>query len=756
MHNLKYDLPQLQYSGSNVHVENITEHCGTVKSATLTITNIGEPAKTLYFKDSYSLINKKLKDFSLCFNLPSYKDVCPYALYTDENRKKRYLPLQECLDAFQEDNSLLEDQIAENQKQFTINIQENKEFTNEEGLIDIMRYATYYCLKDCEILLLGCKKFNDDLTNIYHEFGSKFDGIDQFVSISSIGKNLAGKYGCFDGVMELTGKPQNFIMKCISGGRCMISNNKKQYIQTSQEYLKEHINITQNMNEKGQIINSFIHDCDCCSLYPSSMSIMPGIDKGAPKIIPNNSLDVIYDKDIPFAINKETTEITPIDEKMEVKVFLPNMFDNYYIEIEIVEVSDCYKFPLIFNAEKYKTEKKKVYSNCPNKSFYLDKRSLLDCIEFYPVFKWKFIRGYYFSDGFNNKINTLIKKLYEKRAEYKKAKNPLQETIKLLLNSIYGKSILKPIKYQIKFMPSRELTKFVMRKQNQIIEIVEDPRYKAKIVDYITETLPLILDDNQVLIKKWVNTNHPNLIHKIESLITFKLYSTKNAPNELPKDSEEYKYLKQLEEKILHVGKHCNVIVKLIKPIHKHFNMPQFGVSVLSWSKHIMNTVITLAEQNQIPIHYTDTDSFFYNSEDLPKLEKLYFDMYKVNLTGTELCNFHDDFPTINGKVAHSIKFIACGKKSYYHKLINEDGEILERFTMKGIPQNVIIKNCLKFGITIEQLYEDLHQGKAFTFDMLIGCSCFRRSKFHHYYTPSSCSKTIQFCEDVEECDFDE
>ena len=161
----------------------------------------------------------------------------------------------------------------------------------------------------------------------------------------------------------------------------------------------------------------------------------------------------------------------------------------------------------------------------PLSSFYVDKRALLDLMEFYNI-DYNIIRGYYFSDGFNSKINELIDKLFELRKRYKAERNPLQSTIKLLLNSIYGKSILKPTRVEIKCIPKKDLNRYLFRYYNYIEEVNENPDIS-------------------------------------------------------------------------------NVFIKKIKPIDKHFNLPQFGAAVLSHSKHLMNRVMCLAEQNDIHIFYT-------------------------------------------------------------------------------------------------------------------------------------------------------
>ena len=87
--------------------------------------------------------------------------------------------------------------------------------------------------------------------------------------------------------------------------------------------------------------------------------------------------------------------------------------------------------------------------------------------------EFEIIRGYYFDEGFNPNIKELIHKLFELRRKYKKEGNPLQNTIKLLLNSIYGKSILKPTKTEIKCIPKKDLPKYLFKYYNYIEEVNE-------------------------------------------------------------------------------------------------------------------------------------------------------------------------------------------------------------------------------------------------------------------------------------------
>ena len=79
-----------------------------------------------------------------------------------------------------------------------------------------------------------------------------------------------------------------------------------------------------------------------------------------------------------------------------------------------------------------------------NETIYVDKTSLEDLMKFQSI-QFEVIDGYYFNEGRNDQIKKTIKHLYDLRNILKKDKNPAQMVIKLLMNSMYGKTILKPI-----------------------------------------------------------------------------------------------------------------------------------------------------------------------------------------------------------------------------------------------------------------------------------------------------------------------
>ena len=391
-------------------------------------------------------------------------------------------------------------------------------------------------------------------------------------------------------------------------------------------------------NNTKQLVQGRIQDFDAVSLYPSAMYIMSGIPKGTPKVIEDLSINSVL------------------------------AHDYFFVEIRVKSIKAKSRTPYAFG-QLYSTNENgsKIFSNEPVDSFYLDKRALMDLMEFYDV-EFEVLRGYSFNEGFNSRINELISRLFELRKQYKAQGNPLQSTIKLLLNSIYGKSILKPTRTEIKVVPKKDLDRYLFRYYNYIEEVSEN--------------------------------------RGIE-----------------------------------------NVFIKKIKPVNKHFNLPQFGASVLSWSKHLMNRVMCLAEQNDIHIFYQDTDSMHLYESDVPLIAKLFREKYGQELIGESMTQFHNDFDGFAGSVGkiHSRKLIALGKKSYLDILVDEKGNEGYHIRLKGIPKQVILNKCRTLNVSVEDLYMKLLQGEEIEFDLLDGANCFRKNRTYQQTNMESFKRKVRF-----------
>ena len=68
------------------------------------------------------------------------------------------------------------------------------------------------------------------------------------------------------------------------------------------------------------------------------------------------------------------------------------------------------------------------------------------------------IRGYGWSGKKDYRIQPVIKDIFNKRLEYRKSKNPLQELYKLIMNSCYGKCIQKPIERDVPYVEDIDVT----------------------------------------------------------------------------------------------------------------------------------------------------------------------------------------------------------------------------------------------------------------------------------------------------------
>ena len=88
------------------------------------------------------------------------------------------------------------------------------------------------------------------------------------------------KAGCDANVYQVSGVIQQFITKCVVGGRVMASSNKQYHV-------------------KGKIA-----DFGACSLYPSAMYFMEGFLKGLHNVLNNTSYDFLKRQDGYFVRTK--------------------------------------------------------------------------------------------------------------------------------------------------------------------------------------------------------------------------------------------------------------------------------------------------------------------------------------------------------------------------------------------------------------------------------------------------------------------
>ena len=130
---------------------------------------------------------------------------------------------------------------------------------------------------------------------------------------------------------------------------------------------------------------------------------------------------------------------------------------SYIVEILITKVNKHLHFPLIVVNDK-KTKTNKNTNEAEGYKLVVDNITLEDLVKYQKI-ECEIIRGYKWTDNKDFQIQDLIQKLHEYRCKFKETKNPMQEVVKLIMNSAYGKMIQKPIKDKFVYLKYKTFVK---------------------------------------------------------------------------------------------------------------------------------------------------------------------------------------------------------------------------------------------------------------------------------------------------------
>jgi hypothetical protein len=246
--------------------------------------------------------------------------------------------------------------------------------------IDMWRFYDKYCLNDCKVL-----------SKVFHEFRKLFLelGIEpqKYLTSASLADNYYYDQGALDEVYQLTGIPQYFCQKAVVGGRCMTAWNKSYHVTKKTE------------------------DFDACSLYPSAMKWIP---TGRAEIIPSTCSEKAL-KDYKY----------------------------YIVEVKILKIPKRRPFPILSYVN---SDGSRCFSNdMVGMTIITDSVTLEDFREFQDG-EYHVIKGYGWKQV-STKIDQVTQTLYDLRKKYKADKNSpmyqVQNLLKLIMNSSYGKNIMK-------------------------------------------------------------------------------------------------------------------------------------------------------------------------------------------------------------------------------------------------------------------------------------------------------------------------
>lgn len=541
-------------------------------------------------RDSYKLLSFSLSKFSEEFNLEEKFKKKEAIGYTYYTKENNHKIIK--IDEYKKYLSNSEIEI------FNKNIKNEESYDKFDKTFNPTTYYIDYLKLDCLVLKKGIQKFN----NIIKEITNNKMSVYECLTISSLTDKYMIKMGAYEGVYKVKGNLRAYIAKAVYGGRVCV--NKKY---------------------KKKIIEGKISDYDGVSLYPSAINRLcreMGLPKGKAER---------YTKD-----------------------GLKNWDNKLYsiLTIKINKVNKTQQMPFIANKNE---DGILEYTNeAPKNEIVIDSITLNDYINFHKI-EYEVLDGVYWNNGGNKVMGEVIKNLFNARLKAKKEnKTALSNTIKLMLNSAYGKTMIKKSNTETKIIKTLE------KKYNPKTKAWEEKNKICNFHNYIY--------NNFNTIKTW----------------------------------------RPMNKTCLEVEKIC---------CDDSYNRGHIGCAILSMSKRIMNEVFDVANDNNYPIYYTDTDSLHCNLKDVSKLEEKYKERFNKELNGKNLEQFHTDFD-LDGACSeiYATKSIFLGKKSYIDILESKDkdGNIIKghHIRLKGITEEGLKDASKKYVNGYEGLYTDLARGK--------------------------------------------
>jgi len=374
----------------------------------------------IFAKCFYRGLNIKVNDSYKYINMPLSKFPDSFGL---KNIKKEQFPYNLLKDYKGKlTNVLIEDALKfiGDEQDF---LEKISEYKINDNYFNLLEYSKFYCLQDCRIL-------RDGYTTFKSLMKKEFDmDIDNYNTLSSISHEYYIKQDCFEGVYAGKGLVQKFIQESVAGGRCMTSENKKWHV-------------------KSKIVNF-----DGVSLYPSAQSRMKGYLKGKPKLIK------------PEQMNKETLDT----------------FSGYFIQIRIDKVNKHRLMPILY--KKIDGVSIEYTNDMVNETIIVDDITFNELIKYHQI-EYTIIQGVYFNDGFNNKIKEIVEYMFDKRLQMKKENNESQIVFKMMLNSGFGRTILKIREYQYKTVQNSKVLNFIGNNYNNFVNSIKLSKKISKVCLY--------------------------------------------------------------------------------------------------------------------------------------------------------------------------------------------------------------------------------------------------------------------------------
>ena len=295
-------------------------------------------------------------------------------------------------------------------------------------------------------------------------------------SLASLVFDIAKKAGVFDNIFMLTGNLKKFIQLSVVGGRVMKNPNPElnDYKSKFYDYFMEQVGKTSTPELDQEILDKAMLDSlidnDAVSLYPSAISLckMPA---GKPTIYN------LKDEEQEFAINN-------------LNKLLSKGRSFYCLDIE---TQKDLEFPILSEKDENGIRR---FRNGKFTKLVIGDVALRDAIKYQNAKVTKIYTTVRF-ESTCGRFAQFIKTLFTLRLIFKAIKLPCQNTVKLMMNSSYGRTILKQCNYKKEY-------KRVLTEQDK----VKFSRFLSKNYYYIKPELNKV--GNFIKIQKRSLTDNPS------------------------------------------------------------------------------------------------------------------------------------------------------------------------------------------------------------------------------------------------------
>lgn len=306
-----------------------------------------------------------------------------------------------------------------------------------------------------------------------------------------------------------------------------------------------------------------------------------------------------------------------------------DLVDEYHkIQKDLNDLITCgvYTVPQRRNRENYKNQ----LNNIKEQIYDLDKEN----------------KGHKSSKHFE--IQDVIQEYYDSRAKYQKEGNPIEKVIKLLLNSVYGKTIQNYTDKKVSYVKLYDKNYIKFNSES-------DRKFKKKLLEKWRKKLDTQYERNEITKEEYD-------------------YQKKDLESiKIDKNGMEYEYspyrnfLDNNKNKIVkeEVVNDNMMRIETIEQIKNHYTLNLLGVQILSMSKRIMNEVICTAEDIGIRVYYQDTDSIHIDDDKIELLEKEFEKRFGRKLRGDQLGQFHPDFDKCDIKNHNCVRYVCNTEEDY-------------------------------------------------------------------------------------------